>query len=136
MVSASKQNTLLLNQLKSQPLMSKLTEDEKEQLEDAVIEARQLLEMTQLSSQVLGQLDDAYNNILNNELNDTMKILTLLSILLTVPDMVTGFFGINVPLPSILTKTPLGWLIVIGIAVVLWFVMAAILSFLMDYRRK
>ncbi|OZV88393.1 magnesium transporter CorA, partial [Streptococcus agalactiae] len=83
LVSSSKQNVLLINQIKGLSNYLNLSDSEMEQLDDALIEAKQLLEMTQLSSQVLAQLEGTYNNVLNNELNDTMKILTLLSILLT-----------------------------------------------------
>ncbi len=136
MVSSSKQNVLLLNQVKALKHHLFFSEEEVEQLDDALIEAKQLVEMTQLSSQIMEQLEGTYNNVLNNELNDTMKILTLLSILLTVPSIITGFFGMNVPLPPSLVKSPIGWLLVIGISVILWFVMALILKVLMDFRKK
>ncbi len=135
-VSASKQNVLLIEQLKSNRLYLGLTENEEEQLDDALIEAKQLVEMSQLSAQILAQLEGTYNNVLNNELNDTMKILTLLSILLTIPSIVTGFFGINVPLPTVLTHSPIGWIMVIGISIILWFIMAFILHLMMNYKKK
>lgn len=135
-VSASKQNVLLIEQLKSNRLYLGITENEEEQLDDALIEAKQLVEMSQLSAQILAQLEGTYNNVLNNELNDTMKILTLLSILLTIPSIVTGFFGINVPLPTVLTHSPIGWIMVIGISIILWFIMAFILHLMMNYKKK
>ena len=55
--------------------------------------------MTQLDSQILRQLSGAYNNILNNNLNDNLTILTIISILLAVLAVITGFFGMNVPSP-------------------------------------
>lgn len=105
-VSASRQNTILLEQVKTHMIYRALDESEKEQFEDALIEAKQLIEMTQVSSQILQQLSGTYNNVLNNNLNDTMKILTALSILLTVPTIITGFFGMNMPLP--LENNPIG----------------------------
>lgn len=125
LVSASKQNTMLLEQIKAQAFYRKLTEFEKEQLDDALIEARQLLEMTQLSSQILQQLSGTYNNVLNNNLNDTMKILTVLSVLLTLPTIITGFFGMNMPLP--LEHNRMGWIISIGISLVSWFLLSFVL---------
>lgn len=124
-VSASKQNLVLLEQVKTHIIYRTLNTNEKEQYEDALIEARQLVEMTQLSSQILQQLSGTYNNILNNNLNDTMKILTVLSILLTVPTIITGFFGMNMPLP--LEHNALGWIIAIFISAILWFGLSAIL---------
>ncbi|KAF1298685.1 magnesium transporter CorA [Enterococcus sp. JM4C] len=128
-VSASKQNVLLLEQIRVHQIFRMLTESEKERLDDVLIEARQLVEMTQLSSQILQQLSGTYNNVLNNNLNDTMKILTVLSILLTVPTIITGFFGMNMPLP--LENNIFGWLITIGISLVLWLLLSVILNRLM-----
>ena len=65
----------------------------------AMIEAHQLVSMTDLISQVLQQLSASYNNILNNNLNDSLTILTIISVLLAVLAVITGFFGMNVPLP-------------------------------------
>ncbi|MBC6127934.1 magnesium transporter CorA family protein [Listeria booriae] len=128
-VSASKQNMVLLEQVKTHLIYRTLNASEREQLEDALIEARQLVEMTQLSSQILTQLSGTYNNILNNNLNDTIKILTILSILLTVPTIVTGFFGMNMPLP--LEHNASRWITTIVISAILWFGLAYILRRLM-----
>lgn len=113
--SDSKQNVLVLEQLTNHQATRQLTEEEREKLDDALIEARQVLDMAELNTQTMGQLSATYNNVLNNQLNDTMKILTVLSILLATPDIITGFFGINVPLPEFLVNSKLGWLMVIGI---------------------
>lgn len=128
-LSASKQNAALLEQMKTHLIYREMNEVEKEQFEDALIEARQLLEMTELSSQILQQLSGTYNNILNNNLNDTMKILTALSILLTVPTIITGFFGMNMPLP--LEHNAFGWMVAIFISVLLWFGLSFVLRKLM-----
>lgn len=124
-VSASKQNVVLLEQVKAHMVYRGLNESEKEQFEDALVEAKQLVEMTQISSQILQQLSGTYNNILNNNLNDTMKTLTVLSILLTVPTIITGFFGMNMPLPF--ENDALGWIFTIIISIVLWLGFAVIL---------
>lgn len=124
--TASKQNVVLLEQIKAHAIYKSLSEAEKEQLEDTLIEASQLVEMTQLSSQILQQLSGTYNNILNNSLNETMRVLTVLSVLLTIPTIITGFFGMNMPLP--LENNIYGWIITIGMSVVLWFVLSYILG--------
>ena len=48
--------------------LSQFNEIEREQFDDAMIEAHQLVSMTDLISQVLQQLSASYNNILNNNL--------------------------------------------------------------------
>lgn len=128
-ISATKQNVVLLEQVKTNVIFQSLNEVEKEQLEDTLIEAKQLVEMAQLTSQVLQQLSGTYNNILNNNLNDTMKILTVLSILLTIPTIVTGFFGMNMPLP--LEHNVLGWVIAIVISLIGWFGLSFILRLIL-----
>lgn len=124
LVSATKQNAVLLEQIRAQSIFHRLQENEKEQLEDALIEAKQAVEMTQLASQVLEQLSGAYNNLLNNNLNDTMKFLTIWSLLLTVPTIVTGFFGMNVPLPFSDSTFGAAIAMIISLVLAVWMLMA------------
>ena len=118
LVSATKQNAVVLEQLKTQQAFKEFDDFEREQLEDNIIEAKQLVEMTDLHLQILRQISGTYNNVLNNNLNDTMKLLTVISILLTVPDIVTGFFGMNVQIP--LTELRYGWAIILFIIALGW----------------
>lgn len=120
LVSGTKQNTVLLEQIKALAVYRQLDDIEREQLDDVVIEAKQAVEMTQLSSQILMQLSGTYNNLLNNNLNDTMKVLTVWSLLLTVPTIVTGFFGMNVPLPFSDSIFSWGIVILISLALSFW----------------
>jgi Mg2+ and Co2+ transporter CorA len=128
-VTASRQNVLLVQQIKSHGIYRRLSDQEKERLDDVLIEAQQLVEMTKLSSQILQQLSGTYNNVLNNNLNDTMRILTVLSVLLTIPTIVSGFFGMNMPLP--LEHNAFGWIITIIVSLFLWFGLSYVLRKLM-----
>ena len=121
LVTGTKQNVVLLEQIKALAIYRKLSEKEKEELDDALIEA---VEMTNLASQILDQLSGTYNNLLNNNLNDTMKFLTVWSLILTVPTIVTGFFGMNLKLPF--THSVFGWGIALIISLVLsvWMLIA------------
>lgn len=118
LVSATKQNAIVLEQLKTQQAFKEFDDFEREQLEDNIIEAKQLVEMTDLHLQILRQISGTYNNVLNNNLNDTMKFLTVISILMTIPDIVTGFFGMNVQIP--LTELRYGWAIILFIIALGW----------------
>ena len=129
LVSATKQNAIVLEQLKTQVLFKELEFTEEEKLENSLIEAKQLVEMTSINLQILQQLSGTYNNVLNNNLNDTMKLLTVISILLTVPDIVTGFFGMNVQIPF--TEHSHGWGIVLGIILGILILVSVILARLM-----
>ena len=118
LVSATKQNAVVLEQLKTQQAFKEFDDFEREQLEDNIIEAKQLVEMTDLHLQILRQISGTYNNVLNNNLNDTMKFLTVISILMTIPDIVTGFFGMNVQIP--LTELRYGWALILFIIALGW----------------
>lgn len=122
---SAKQNTMVLRQVHAHPIYQRFTVGAEEQLADVVIEADQVLEMAELSSHTLDHLSQTYDSILNNNLNDVMKFMTVWSLLLTVPTIVTGFYGMNVPLPA--QHSPWGWIITIGITLALWLVMGAFL---------
>ena len=129
LVSATKQNAVVLEQLKTQQAFKALDDSEREQLEDNIIEANQLVAMTELHLQILHQIASTYNNVLNNNLNDTMKFLTVISILMTIPDIVTGFFGMNVQIPF--TELRHGWAIILLIIAFGWIGVSLIIKRIM-----
>ena len=131
LTAAAKQNRLLLEHIQGHALYRKFNDVEREQFDDAMIEAHQLVSMTDLISQVLQQLSASYNNILNNNLNDSLTILTIISVLLAVLAVITGFFGMNVPLPF--TEEPNAWIYILMASLILW---AALSQWLKKITRK
>ena len=131
LTAAAKQNRLLLEHIQGHALYRRFNEVEREQFDDAMIEAHQLVSMTDLISQVLQQLSYSYNNILNNNLNDSLSILTIISVLLAVLAVITGFFGMNVPLPF--TEEPNAWIYILMASLILW---AALSQWLKKITRK
>ena len=125
LTAAAKQNRMLLEHIQGHALYRSFNEIEREQFDDAMIEAHQLVSMTDLISQVLQQLSASYNNILNNNLNDNLTTLTIISVLLAVLAVVTGFFGMNVPLP--LTDEPHAWLYISLASAGLWIILSLLL---------
>ena len=132
LASAAKQNRMLLEHIKAHLIYRQFDDVEKEQFDDAMIEARQLVYMTELNCQVLQQLSSSYNNILNNNLNDNLTTLTILEALLAVLAVVTGFFGMNVPLPF--TDDPNAWLYISIASFVLWIILSRILRWIAHKR--
>ena len=118
LTAAAKQNRLLLEHIQGHALYRRFNDVEREQFDDAMIEAHQLVSITDLISQVLQQLSASYNNILNNNLNDSLSILTIISVLLAVLAVITGFFGMNVPLPF--TEEPNAWIYILMTSLILW----------------
>ena len=131
LTAAAKQNRLLLEHIQGHALYRRFNDVEREQFDDAMIEAHQLVSMTDLISQVLQQLSSSYNNILNNNLNDSLTILTIISVLLAVLAVITGFFGMNVPLPF--TEEPNAWIYILMASLILW---AALSQWLKKITRK
>ena len=131
LTAAAKQNRLLLEHIQGHALCRRFNDVEREQFDDAMIEAHQLVSMTDLISQVLQQLSASYNNILNNNLNDSLTILTIISVLLAVLAVITGFFGMNVPLPF--TEEPNAWIYILIASLILW---AALSQWLKKITRK
>ncbi|WP_461218326.1 magnesium transporter CorA family protein [Lapidilactobacillus salsurivasis] len=86
------------------------------QLEDVEVEARQAQEMLELNSDIVDKLSNTYNNLLNNNLNQVMKLLTIYSVVLMIPPIIFGFYGMNMTLP--LADKEWGWLFSILISII------------------
>lgn len=96
----------------------KLYEEDKDLLEDVKIENNQGIETTELYTRILNSITGSYSSLISNELNKTMKTLTLFTVFLTLPTLVFSFFGMNVILP-IDDKDPFSWIITLIIALIL-----------------
>lgn len=81
----------------------KLYEEDKELLEDVLIEIKQAIEMSGIYSDVLSGMMDAYASVISNNLNIVMKVLTSITIVMSIPTIISGIYGMNVnnlPLPN------------------------------------
>ncbi len=73
-----------------------LYEEDHDLLEDVLIEVRQAIEMAQIYSDIISGMMDAFASVISNNLNVIMKVLTSITILMTVPNIVFGFYGMNI----------------------------------------
>lgn len=76
--------------------------------------------MRDLSSSII----DAYQALVNNRMNDVMKVLTMISTIFIPLSFVAGVYGMNLRMPeqSWRWAYPLVWVLFVGIAVgMLWF---------------
>ena len=76
-----------------------LTEDDRDQLEDAMVEYQQALETATIHANILNGTLDTFASLINNNLNNVMKYLTAATILLAVPTLVASIYGMNIGLP-------------------------------------
>ena len=77
----------------------KLYEDDRDLLEDVFIEIRQAMEMCTVLTGVLNGTMNTFGNVISNNLNLTMRTLTIVTIILSIPTMVFSFYGMNTTLP-------------------------------------
>ena len=74
----------------------KLYEDDQDLLEDVLIEIKQAIEMCSIYSGILSGTMDAFASIISNNLNIVMKILAAVTMVMAIPNIVFGFYGMNV----------------------------------------
>jgi magnesium transporter len=113
--TALKSNELMLERLQRSQLFRMYPEDE-DLLEDVITENQQAIEMTNISSNILSSMMDAFASIISNNLNFVMKFLTSVTVVLSIPTIIVGFFGMNVDQP--LSVNPQAYLLIIGIIIV------------------
>jgi magnesium transporter len=97
--TALKSNELMIERLQK-TLFFQVYPDDEDLLEDVLTENRQAIEMTNIASNILSQMMDAFASIISNNLNQVMKLLASATIILTIPTMIASFYGMNVPLPA------------------------------------
>ena len=96
----------------------KLYEEDQELLEDVLIEVKQAIEMSNIYSNILSGTMDAFASVISNNLNIVMKVLTVITIVMSVPTMVFSFYGMNVvDLPMPFTWFPLVISVVLAVIV-------------------
>ena len=76
-----------------------LSEDDRDQLEDAMVEYQQALETATIHANILNGTLDTFASLINNNLNNVMKYLPSATILLAVPTLVASIYGMNIALP-------------------------------------
>lgn len=77
----------------------KMYEEDEDLLEDVITENKQAIEMSEIYSSILSGTMDAYASVISNNLNIVMKLLTSITIVLSIPTLIASLYGMNVPLP-------------------------------------
>ncbi|MDR4949101.1 magnesium transporter CorA family protein [Neobacillus cucumis] len=77
----------------------KMYDEDKDLLEDVIIEKTQAIEMAETYRSILSGMMNAFASIISNNLNIVMKFLTSITIILSFPTMVASFYGMNVDIP-------------------------------------
>jgi magnesium transporter len=76
-----------------------LREEDKEFAEDVFLANGQLVELCRTNLRAIMNIRNAYSTIMTNNLNRVIKLLTALTIIFMLPNIIVGMYGMNVPLP-------------------------------------
>lgn len=93
-----KANEITLEKMLKLDLIQKYPDDQ-DVLEDVIIENKQAIEMTEIYSNILASTMDFFASVISNNLNIVMKVLASVTILMAIPTIIGGIFGMNVLLP-------------------------------------
>ena len=110
--TALKSNELMMERLRRSRLFETYPEDE-DLLEDVLTENQQAIEMTNITSNILSSMMDAFASIISNNQNSVLKFLASITIVISLPTMVASFFGMNVHVP--MENNPLAFYYTIGL---------------------
>ena len=109
-------NELVLEKLLKIEKIKQYPEDE-ELLDDVIIENKQAIEMADIYSNILSGTMDAYASVISNNLNIVMKVLAVITIVMSIPTMIASFWGMNVPVP--LADSPHGFAVLVIASLIL-----------------
>ncbi len=120
--TALRDNQLVLEKIlrmTKSPATSKIlafTEDDTDLLEDVIVENKQAIEMVDMHRTILEGMMDGFASIINNNVNQIMKFLAAITIVLSIPTMLASFWGMNVGVP--VASSVYGFWIVISISMI------------------
>lgn len=106
-------------------LYSKLTkhlnffEDDKLMLQDLIVETEEGLNLCKNSLKTISNIRNNYSIVLTHKLNRSIQILTIFTIVLSIPTAIVGFYGMNIKLPF--QYSPFAFLYII--LIIIFFIM-------------
>jgi magnesium transporter len=103
--------------------------DDTDLLEDVIIENKQAIEMCAIYRDIMTGTMDAFASIISNNLNIVMKVLTSLTVVMTIPTIFGSMWGMNVQVPF--ADSPIGFWLVLGMSV-----FGSLVAFLFLWRKK
>ena len=108
-----KSNEIVLEKLLKTNVLKRYPEDT-DLLEDVIIENKQAIEMATIYRNILTGTMSTFASIISNNLNNVMKFLTAITIIIAVPTLIASFWGMNVPVPF--ETSSIGFIALIGIS--------------------
>ena len=121
-----KSNELVLNKMLKTSSIKKYHADD-DLLDDVIVENRQALEMATIYGDILSRIMDAFSAIISNNQNNVMQVLTVITLIVSLPTLISGFFGMNVGgIP--LAENPNGFWLISFISVIICIIITMLMS--------
>ena len=99
----------------------RLDSEEKEEIEDLIIDLNQTFDTCKSVKQTITNMRDYYSTTVSNKINDSITILTIFTVFLTIPAVISSIYGMNIALPFQHTSSIFFFLI--GLVLVIWFIL-------------
>jgi len=126
MMTSLKSNKLVLDKIMKGNIIN-FYEEDMELLEDASIENNQAIEMASVYREILSSITSSFANIISNNLNTIMKFLAGITIVLSIPTMISSFMGMNVDM-GILADKSYSFLLILLFSVFMSIIVAIVLK--------
>ncbi|MBQ8924391.1 MAG: magnesium transporter CorA family protein [Lachnospiraceae bacterium] len=121
-------NRMIVDRLTRYSGIKKFPEDQ-ELLDDVIVENLQAIEMTQIYRDIIKGTRELMSTVIDNRLNNIMKYLAAITIVMAIPTIISGLYGMNVAgewMP--LSSTPYGFYIICGITLLICIIVAFVLK--------
>ena len=109
-------NKIVLSQVKKLPEYKKY-EDDFELMEDVEVENNQAIEMCTIYRNIVEGMMNAFSSIISNNLNVVMKLLAIITLIISIPTLIASLFGMNVKVPF--GNNEIGFYLIIAISAML-----------------
>ena len=117
-------NMSVYNKIERLPVLAS-DEDYKDLFDDVVIETRQAVEMCNIYRDILSGTMDAYASVISNNVNIVMKLLTVITMIITIPTLIASLWGMNVNVPFM--DTAWGFWVILAISAAITAVSAVLI---------
>lgn len=108
-------NSIVLERLRRYKRIEQYPED-MELLEDVMVEYQQAIEMTTIYRDIIDGTRQLLSSVIDNRLNSAMKYLTSITLVMAIPTIISGIYGMNVDSAGMpLSDSPYGFGIICGI---------------------
>ena len=101
----------------------KLYDEDQDLLEDVLIEMKQAIEMSSIYSGILSSMMDGFSSVISNNQNIVMWRLTIITVILEIPNIIVGFYGMNTDTLPFKTSWIFPTMLIIGIVSIMTFFM-------------